>query len=109
MQNKIVAYFRTENDAESARSALQSLRVSNLMVDSIPDSGKRVRYIPVAPFGAHWGAAGFVKRGTLLDDEPSAGSDAPMTHLLELEIEETDFEEAMKLLQENNGFKIEEE
>ncbi|MGJ9458295.1 hypothetical protein [Oceanobacillus sp. CF4.6] len=107
MTKNMIAYFRTENDAESARSTLQTLKVSNLIIDSIPEANEGTAYIPIAPLGPTWGGKGVVGFSNLTEDEASHGSDYPVTHMLEVQIEEEDIEEAMKILMENNGFEIE--
>ncbi|MFC4023449.1 hypothetical protein ACFOUV_06370 [Oceanobacillus longus] len=107
MTKNILAYFKTENDAESARSALQTLKVSNLIIDSLPEANEGTAYIPIAPLGPTWGGKGIVGFSNLIEDEASHGGDNHITYMLEGQIEDEEVEEAMKILMENNGFEIE--
>lgn len=102
MSRKILAYFDSENNAESARSALQVLRVNNIIVDQLPDTDEKISYVPLIPIGQSWGAIGTIG----LRNHDAEGSEGQVTHLLEAQVEEEDLDEAMQRLIENNGFKI---
>ncbi|WP_249869414.1 hypothetical protein [Oceanobacillus saliphilus] len=106
MTRNILAYFRSENDAESARSALQTLKVTNLIVDKIPAADENPRYIPIAPLGPTWGVTGTVGLNKV-GEEASQNSDAPVTHLIEGQIVEEDIEDALEILVRNNAFELE--
>ncbi|WP_067727976.1 hypothetical protein [Oceanobacillus damuensis] len=107
MARKILAYFKSENDAESARSALKTLKVTNLIVDQIPATDENPRYIPIAPIGPTWGVTGTVGLNKVGGEEASQDSDAPLTHLIEGQIEEDDLNDAIGILMKNNAFELE--
>ncbi|WP_010648512.1 hypothetical protein [Oceanobacillus massiliensis] len=109
MLKNILAYFTSENDAESARSALQTLKVKKLSIDQIPnDQGQEnTRYIPISPLGPTWGINGTLEKETFGDEKVSEKDDRPLTHVIEGQIDEEDFDNAMKILLENDGYEIE--
>ena len=47
MPKSILVYFKSENDAEAARSGLQRLRVSDLYIDHLPEGDNKQTYIPI--------------------------------------------------------------
>ena len=45
----VEVYFKSENDAESARASLQTLKVTNLYIDEMPENIDTRMYIPFFP------------------------------------------------------------
>lgn len=103
MSRKILAYFDSENDAESAKATLQTLKVRHVIVDKLPDTDEKVSYIPFTPTGQSQGAIGTIG----LKNHNSEENEGQVTHLLEAQVEEEDFEKAMQYLMDNNGYEIE--
>ncbi|MFQ3546224.1 hypothetical protein Q7A53_19245 [Halobacillus rhizosphaerae] len=104
MSKHVEAYFKTENDAESAKAELQSLRTENELVEAIPeDANLTTSIIPLGganQFGAGAGVAGALDP----DDEAAPGSnDEHLTHLLHFQIHEEDFDQALHIIQKHQG------
>lgn len=98
MPKSILVYFKSENDAEAARSGLQRLRVSDLYVDHLPEGDNKTTYHPITNTGE-------------ADTEKSKGilkglfqKEDPMTHLVQAKVQEVDYDEAMEILTETNGY-----
>ncbi|PAV31479.1 hypothetical protein CIL05_02155 [Virgibacillus profundi] len=103
MTKNILAYFKSENDAESAKANLQRLQVSNLFVDEIPETDHNVTYVPLMPIGSTntgTSAGGVVGLG----DDLANKDDNPATHLLEGQVDEKDYEEAIQILADSKGY-----
>ncbi len=104
MSKHVEAYFKTENDAESAKAELQSLRTENELVEAIPeDANLTTSIIPLGganQFGAGAGVAGALDP----DDESAPGSnDEHLTHLLQFQVHEEDFDQALHTIQKHYG------
>ncbi|UTR10513.1 hypothetical protein MM300_22030 [Evansella sp. LMS18] len=102
MAEHMHAYFRSENDAESALAKLQKLKVENIFVDSIPDDTDRGIFIPAAATNVGGGSGtsgvpGYLE-GITHDDENT------FTHMLEFEVDEEDAEEAFELLKKEDAY-----
>ncbi|MFC2949012.1 hypothetical protein [Virgibacillus sediminis] len=101
----IQAYFKSENDAEAARTALQRLKTEHVMVDSIPNDQKQARLIPLNNPGAGAGTVGFMGRA---EAEMLQGDDqTSITHVLEGEVGEQEYEQATEILKQHNGYDLE--
>ncbi|WP_100009742.1 hypothetical protein [Lentibacillus sediminis] len=104
MPTPIHAYFKSENDAESANAALQRLRVKNITVEEIPESGRTITVLPIF-HGGGGTVGGTVGAAPTQDNSELSGKDnGSVTHLLEGEVEESDYDEATRILSENNGY-----
>jgi len=99
MSKSILVYFKSENDAEAARSGLQRLRVSDLYVDHLPEGDNRTSYVPIGDMGADDTETrkGFFKGLFQKDNDP-------VTHLVQAKVNEIDYDEAMGILTELNGY-----
>ena len=99
MSKSILVYFKSENDAEAARSGLQRLRVSDVYLDHLPEGDNKTSYVPIGDMDADdtESRKGFFKGLFQKDNEP-------MTHLVQAKVQEVDYEEAMGLLTELNGY-----
>lgn len=98
MKKRILAYFKSENDAESAKAALQKLHVSELIVDDIPESGYKFSFVPFTQSGQSLGVGGKID----LEDREEKGE--TITHVLECEVTIEEYEEAIKILSEKEGY-----
>jgi|SRR5690625_2967905 len=99
MPKSILVYFKSENDAEAARSGLQRLRVSDLYVDHLPGGDTKTAYVPIGSADREdlESRKGFFK-GLFQKDED------PMTHLVQAKVQEVDYDEAIGVLSELNGY-----
>ncbi len=109
MSKSLLTYFKSENDAESARSSLQRLRVTDVYVEEMPDEGgmNMNMYIPLFAVGStssSMGAVGELDEGGIAANEIMRDKDTPVTHVLEGQVEEADFEKAKEILRDNRGF-----
>lgn len=100
MTKSVALYFKNENDAESARTKLQSLKVSNLYVDQMSENMRTEMYIPFFPtnVGSSQTTAnvGLFGENVPLSDEAENNhneTDDEITHLLQFEVEEEDYQE----------------
>lgn len=115
MAHKFLAYFKSENDAETTSAHLQKMNVSNVLVDRIPEGAKGILLLPAANLGTGAtgmgaaGAPGLVGKvgriGSLKDlwKSESEKSDT-FSHILEFEVEEEDHEEALKVLRDSDAY-----
>lgn len=97
MSKSILVYFKSENDAEAARSGLQRLRVSDLYLDHLPEGDSKTSYVPIGSIDDAESRKGFFKGLFQKDNDP-------MTHLVQATIQEVDYDEAMGILTELNGY-----
>lgn len=114
MTKNIRAYFKSENDVESARASLQRLRVSNLFIDELPEEERENNYVAILPLGSASNStsigtgvagantgAGVGNIGAAFDD---GDDNNQITHILEGQVEDEDYEEAQAVLAENRGY-----
>lgn len=115
MTKNIRAYFKSENDAESAQAKLQKLRVSNVFIDEFPEDEHESEFVPILPLGTAGTGTGVtgagiagggadavsMSSGSLLEDDRN---DNHVTHLLEGQVEDEDYKEALQILADNNGY-----
>ena len=104
MSKSILVYFKSENDAETARSGLQRLRVSDLYVDHLPEGDTKQTFVPIS--AAH--SPGTEESGMVKEKGVLAGlfnkKEDPATHLIQAQVQEVDYEAAIDVLIEANGF-----
>lgn len=115
MEKRIEAYFETENDAESARAGLQRIRATNVIVDSIPEGDENKKYVPVVPFrvdsnpgvvsSGTQGTDGLARFAHAQEDWHDKGETKEyMTHMLQADVYEEDYDKAIDLLIRNAGY-----
>ncbi|WP_035187274.1 hypothetical protein [Alteribacter aurantiacus] len=102
---KLQAYYRTQNDAESASISLKQLEVSNVMVDEIPEaSRKELVLVPAANIGSSGTAGTGVppvtagNKGLLNKNDKSS-----FEYILEFDVSESDYEQAVAKLKETDA------
>lgn len=98
MKKRMEAYFKSENDAESARAALQQLQVHDMIIDDIPESGYKLTFVPFTQPGLSWGVA------APLNINQEDHEEEKMTHVLEAEVKAEEYDKAMKILSEKKGY-----
>lgn len=104
MPKSILVYFKSENDAESARAELQSLRVSDLYVDHLPEGDDKHTYLPIdVGYSPEAMESGMIKPKGVLTGLFGKKKD-PVTHLIQAKVQEEDYAEAMEVLKRGNGF-----
>ena len=103
MKKRFQAYFKSENDAESAKAALQRLRVTDLIVDDIPEGDHKINFIPFTQPGMNWGLAGTIdtEGAEELEVKEETGR---VTHLLEGMVQAQEYEQALRILSEKEGY-----
>ena len=107
MSKSLLAYFKSENDAESARASLQRLRVTDLYVEEVPEEEGTKMFIPLFTMGStssSTGAVGELDEGGIAANEMMRDNDSPITHILECQVEDADYEEAKNILSDRNGY-----
>lgn len=108
MSKSLLAYFKSENDAESARASLQRLRVTDLHVEQLSEKENRTVFIPFFISGSTFsdtGDVGGLNQGSgMLAKDMMNDDDSFVTHLLEGRVEESDYEEAIRTLSDNHAY-----
>ena len=83
---KIEAYYKTENNAESAKAKLETLKVDNVLVERISDPATKNKFTEI------------------IKDMFTAEEDSHDPQILHAEVAEEDFAEASKIVQESAGY-----
>ncbi|ASK62553.1 hypothetical protein CFK37_10535 [Virgibacillus phasianinus] len=85
--SKIEAYYRTENDAESAKAKLETFKVGDVIIERVPDASRN----------------GFIEqmKNIFADVDASEQHDP---QILQADIAEEDFAEANRIVQESEGY-----
>lgn len=115
MTKALIAYFKTENNAESARAGLQRIKGENLYVDEMPEDDDAGKYIPIM-MGTDQEALGGGLNGSsaqeavvmqqtddydFMEDEED---DRPITHMVHVEVNEDDYSEAFQIIHKAKGY-----
>ncbi|GGF23364.1 hypothetical protein GCM10010954_22720 [Halobacillus andaensis] len=106
MTKHIEAFFKTENDAESAKAELQKLSISNQFVEPIPEESRLTGIVPVLNQGTTAGVAGF--RDFIKPNKSTSEDDTPpdtghLTHLLHFDVDKDDYNDALAILKTHDG------
>ncbi|CQR45996.1 hypothetical protein BN1058_00239 [Paraliobacillus sp. PM-2] len=106
MFNRLQAYFRTENDAEDVRAKLNKVNVKNVTVDTLDTDYDTTFTAPlVARISTSPNAAGMSLYPFQVEDDDALYENAKDRNvILECEVEEEDFTEALQILYENEGY-----
>lgn len=105
MAKAVQAYFKTENDAESAKATLQSLSVEQEMVEAIPEETDMTPIVPIAgSTNSGGGTFNFTEVISPKHDQESAMSDKRhLTHVLHFSIKEEEYERAIQVIKDHDG------
>ncbi|MFG6149681.1 hypothetical protein [Halobacillus sp. B23F22_1] len=106
MKKHIEAFFKTENDAESAKASLQKLSISNPFMEPIPEESRLTGVVPVLNQGTTAGVAGFkdfIKPNKNTTDEDTPPETDHLTHLLQFDVDKDDYNEALAILKKHDG------
>ncbi|WP_117168210.1 hypothetical protein [Paraliobacillus sediminis] len=107
MFKKLEAYFKSENDAEAVRAKLNNkVNVRNVMIDQVSDGLANKFVVPLVAGG---GGTSATMPGNSPYPIPSSGEgffkedEGERKTVLECEVSEEDFNEALVILQENDA------
>ncbi|SFL73215.1 hypothetical protein [Salibacterium qingdaonense] len=109
MAASMQAYFFTENDAEDVRMKLQKLKVQQVKVDEIPGDTDYNLLIPLQSGSTGSGGRSIIpgavpfKEGGDEETDPSSVS-GKLNYIVEFEVDDSEVEDALALIQENNGY-----
>ncbi|SDK01774.1 hypothetical protein [Sediminibacillus albus] len=106
MAKTIDAYFKSENDAEAVHARLQTLKVSDVSVEEVPEGTDTKVLVPFFPANTGTGSGGgFAPIAPLVNNSQTKdeGSET-LTHLLHFQVEEEDYEEAIKVLKDSDCY-----
>ncbi|WP_405097714.1 hypothetical protein [Oceanobacillus sp. FSL H7-0719] len=98
MKKRIEAYFKSENDVETAKTALQQLHVQDIIIDDIPEEGNKIAFVPFVQSGLSWGVA------ASLDLNQEEKKEEEMTHVLEGKVKAEEYDKAIAILSEKEGY-----
>ncbi|AOM83784.1 hypothetical protein [Salisediminibacterium beveridgei] len=107
---KILAYFKSENDAEKAAAGLRTLNTEAVYVERIPEKNDGMMFVPVRAQGRPDVSVGAIpdpenhplKRGLkgLADGQKEPG----MNYVLEFSVAENQLNEALEKLAEADAY-----
>lgn len=106
MSKGMQVYFKSENDASSAKAKLQTLKVSNIFMEELDLSRQEELIMPVYPANvASTGSANStVPIAPLLPvDESDSGeprTNPTLSHLLNFSVDEEDYHKTLQILGE---------
>ena len=110
MYKDFIVYFRNEDDAQKAESALRKIRAKDLFIDTMPGENRLENYSPVIPIGSsslnpgtnqmYPGQLGAWKDGS---DLLFNRNDPKITHMLQGKVHAEDYSEAMQIMGEARG------
>ncbi|MGP4060872.1 hypothetical protein [Halobacillus sp. H74] len=105
MAKFVQAYFKTENNAESAKTDLQKLSVNQEMVEAIPEDTDLTPIVPLAgSTNSGGGTFNFTEVISPKHDQDGALSDKRhLTHVLHFTIKEEEYERALKIVKDHEG------
>ncbi|WP_077624568.1 hypothetical protein [Sediminibacillus massiliensis] len=107
MAEHVEAYYKSENDAESARAKLNTLNTNQILIEEIPD-GTDTKLL--VPFMGSGDMAASTTTGvppvapTQMDNKKKEADPKSLTHLIHFEVEEEDYEKALNVLRETGSY-----
>ncbi|UOQ49991.1 hypothetical protein MUN88_07990 [Gracilibacillus caseinilyticus] len=107
MYKPLQAFFKTENDAESVKADLNKLKTNDIRVDQLPDADHTLILTPLTYSGNNtsgMGAGGGIVAAFRQDDEGLEVDNDPREYTLECEVSEDDFQEALRIIMDNDGY-----
>ncbi|GGM27599.1 hypothetical protein GCM10011351_11790 [Paraliobacillus quinghaiensis] len=100
MFKKIQAYFKTEDDAEDVHATLNKLNIQNVLVDQLTEESDRSF---IAPLGVNGSTSAANPVGYPVPSDFEEDDKKERSIMLEFEVEEEDFGEALNIIKENDG------
>lgn len=107
MYKPIQAFFKTEDDAETVKANLNSLEVNDIRIDEMPDADRELLLTPLAYSGNQpnaSGAGGGMIAAFVRTDATKLGDDSPRKFTIECEVEEEDYQKALKFIMDHDGY-----
>ncbi|QKS72154.1 hypothetical protein FLK61_36465 [Paenalkalicoccus suaedae] len=109
MSKHIVAYFNTENDAESALASLRKVGVMDERVDMIPEEGRGQRIImPATNLGSGGGGlpghSGAFAAITNIKETFTGKDEKHPSYALEFSVEDSRVDDAIHVLKESDAY-----
>jgi|SRR5690625_4386359 len=114
MTQIINVYFKTEDEAEKAKSRLQQLKIKDISVEEMPEASGTTIYVPFFPTntgtpatsGSQGGLGSVTPIIPAVEADDKAERNDHLMHLLRIEIEDQDYEEAVSILKEQDCYRI---
>lgn len=107
MYKAIQAFFKTEDDAESARATLNKLKTNDIFVDHLPDGEGYITAVPLAYTGNNTHGMGAGHGGIIapiaFTGEMKSDDNTPRTYMVDMQVDESDFQEALRIIMEKDG------
>jgi len=111
MTKDLIAYFKSESNAESARAGLQRIRVENLYIDEMPEQDGSKEFMPIAgsetQLAGELGGFNAEQAGVLqsVEGEGNLNIDdgRPVTHMIHGKVEDDDYVEALIIIHKAHG------
>lgn len=106
MVYRIHAYFKSENDAEAAKAKIQTLHVSHVLVDSIPEKKGMSFILPPLNYSTadSLAPARAPAKAYMLLNVKEQDSRLNLTHVLEFQVSEKHLDNALEQLRTNNAY-----
>ena len=113
MTKDLIAYFKSESNAERARAGLQRIRVENLYVDEMPEQDGSKEFMPIMGSDQQHladGLGGFnAEQASALqsiegEDVLNIDDGQPVTHMIHGKVEDDDYVEALTIIHKAHGF-----
>jgi len=108
MYKSIQAFFKTEDDAESAKATLNKLKTNDILVDELPDGGGTMTVVPLgysgnSTHGLGAGHGGIIAPIAFTGEVNPDDDNAPRNFMVDVQVEEADFQEALRVIMEKDG------
>ena len=109
MTRTVEVYFKSENDAASASASLQRLKTHNMFTDPMTDDYDTKMIVPFFPtaihdLGATTNMASADPGVVGMVETENKDKNVKLTHLLQFDVEESDYEEALWILKEHECY-----
>lgn len=114
MYKPIQAFFKTENDAEKVKAELNRLKVNDIRVDKLEDAHRTLFLSPLGYGGGSAGGMGASSAGSsggggifpifARSSEGQESDDTQRDHTVECEVDEEDYQTALKIMMDNDGY-----
>ena len=107
MIRKVEVYFENENDAESAKASLQSIKTTPVFIEEMSGETDGKVYVPF--FYTNINSSGSMNNTGVIGTPASFSSDkkeGEVTHLLHCEVDEEDYNQAISILKVHNCFDL---
>jgi hypothetical protein len=111
MTRSVEVYLKSENDAESVRASLQTVKVKNLVIDEMGQENGTRMFTPFFPTniggsGIMAGSVGQIGANApiVIDEDGFRGEDAIPSHLLKMDVEESEYDHVLSILKKHDCY-----